>query len=94
MCGIFGYIGEGRASDKIYSGLEKLEYRGYDSAGITILNSNRLITEKKASTSNKNAIQFLSDVKINGNMGRDILKLSSSGINNKWKIDLKISANL
>ena len=36
MCGIFGYIGEGRASDKIYSGLEKLEYRGYDSSGVVV----------------------------------------------------------
>ena len=38
MCGIFGYIGKGRASDKIYSGLEKLEYRGYDSCGVAVFN--------------------------------------------------------
>lgn len=36
MCGIFGYIGGERASDKIYSGLEKLEYRGYDSSGVVV----------------------------------------------------------
>ncbi|MBU0997641.1 MAG: glutamine--fructose-6-phosphate transaminase (isomerizing) [Firmicutes bacterium] len=34
MCGIVGYLGENKASDIILSGLEKLEYRGYDSCGI------------------------------------------------------------
>jgi glucosamine--fructose-6-phosphate aminotransferase (isomerizing) len=34
MCGIVGYLGSGKASDIILSGLEKLEYRGYDSCGI------------------------------------------------------------
>ena len=38
MCGIIGYIGEERASEKIYSGLEKLEYRGYDSCGVAVFN--------------------------------------------------------
>ena len=40
MCGIIGYIGEEKASDKIYSGLEKLEYRGYDSCGVAVFNKN------------------------------------------------------
>ena len=35
MCGIVGYLGEKKASDVILSGLEKLEYRGYDSCGIS-----------------------------------------------------------
>ena len=34
MCGIVGYVGQGRAQDLIYKGLSRLEYRGYDSAGI------------------------------------------------------------
>ena len=38
MCGIIGYIGGERASDKIYLGLEKLEYRGYDSCGVVVFN--------------------------------------------------------
>lgn len=38
MCGIVGYSGrEAKAKEVILSGLEKLEYRGYDSAGIAIV---------------------------------------------------------
>ncbi len=40
MCGIVGYIGTENAVDIIISSLKKLEYRGYDSAGVTILNGN------------------------------------------------------
>ncbi len=37
MCGIVGYIGKNPATDTIVSGLKKLEYRGYDSAGVAVL---------------------------------------------------------
>lgn len=37
MCGIIGYIGSRRASEVMLEGLKKLEYRGYDSAGIAVL---------------------------------------------------------
>ncbi|WP_370573771.1 glutamine--fructose-6-phosphate transaminase (isomerizing) [Methanomethylovorans sp.] len=40
MCGIVGYIGTENAVDIIISSLKKLEYRGYDSAGVTIFNGN------------------------------------------------------
>ncbi len=38
MCGIFGYTGSAEAADLLIEGLSKLEYRGYDSAGISVLN--------------------------------------------------------
>ncbi len=38
MCGIVGYIGESDAKEILLKGLEKLEYRGYDSAGIAVRN--------------------------------------------------------
>lgn len=40
MCGIVGYIGYDNAKEVLLKGLEKLEYRGYDSAGIALVNDN------------------------------------------------------
>src|SRR4051812_17722516 len=42
MCGIVGYVGHGPVQDILLGGLEKLEYRGYDSAGISIQTDGRL----------------------------------------------------
>ncbi len=46
MCGIFGYIGEKQAVPILIEGLKKLEYRGYDSAGIVVYSNRRLVVEK------------------------------------------------
>ncbi|MFA5523877.1 MAG: glutamine--fructose-6-phosphate transaminase (isomerizing) [Tissierellales bacterium] len=46
MCGIMGYIGAKDASQILVDGLEKLEYRGYDSAGIAILNEGKIHLSK------------------------------------------------
>ena len=39
MCGITAYCGNGEALPFLMQGLAKLEYRGYDSAGVTVLNN-------------------------------------------------------
>jgi len=46
MCGIVGYIGKRAAQDVLLSGLSKLEYRGYDSAGVAILRNGEFQLEK------------------------------------------------
>jgi len=46
MCGIFGYVGNKNCIPYIISGLEKLEYRGYDSAGIVYLKDKNLEIKK------------------------------------------------
>ncbi|HKL43213.1 MAG TPA: glutamine--fructose-6-phosphate transaminase (isomerizing) [Clostridia bacterium] len=48
MCGIVGYIGVNNAVPVLIDGLKKLEYRGYDSAGIAINQDNKLYINKKA----------------------------------------------
>ena len=46
MCGIVGYIGTEQAAPIILDGLSKLEYRGYDSAGIAVFDGEKIITQK------------------------------------------------
>ncbi|HVU91948.1 MAG TPA: isomerizing glutamine--fructose-6-phosphate transaminase, partial [Jatrophihabitans sp.] len=48
MCGIVGYVGPRPALDVVVEGLRRLEYRGYDSAGVAVIDGNRLQVAKKA----------------------------------------------
>ncbi|HZE41229.1 MAG TPA: glutamine--fructose-6-phosphate transaminase (isomerizing) [Stackebrandtia sp.] len=48
MCGIVGYVGPKPAIEVIGEGLRRLEYRGYDSAGVALLDGESLVTEKRA----------------------------------------------
>ncbi len=56
MCGIVGYIGKNNATKLVLEGLKKLEYRGYDSAGLSFIKDNKLETFKK-----KGRIKVLED---------------------------------
>ena len=46
MCGIVGYIGTCQAAPVLLDGLSKLEYRGYDSAGIAVYDGNKIQMQK------------------------------------------------
>ena len=48
MCGIVGYVGEKQALSVVVEGLRRLEYRGYDSAGVAVVADGLLDTRKKA----------------------------------------------
>ncbi|HEX5090080.1 MAG TPA: glutamine--fructose-6-phosphate transaminase (isomerizing), partial [Nocardioides sp.] len=48
MCGIVGYVGPRQAQDVVLGGLRRLEYRGYDSAGVAVVSDGALAVSKKA----------------------------------------------
>ena len=47
MCGIVAYIGDRNAVDVLINGLKRMEYRGYDSAGLSIIREGKIVTHKK-----------------------------------------------
>ena len=68
MCGIVGYIGNKNAVEVIYNGLEKLEYRGYDSAGIAVIENDKI--ERRRSVGKLiNLQKNIKSNKIFGNIG-------------------------
>jgi glucosamine--fructose-6-phosphate aminotransferase (isomerizing) len=48
MCGIVGYVGDKQARDVVVEGLRRLEYRGYDSAGIALISDGTIASDKRA----------------------------------------------
>ena len=62
MCGIVGYVGEQQAAPILLEGLSKLEYRGYDSAGIAVRDDSAEISVVKA----KGRLKILSEKTDNG----------------------------
>ena len=68
MCGIVGYIGSKLADSVLIVGLERLEYRGYDSAGVAVIEEGELIYRKK-----KGKIKILREIleknPVGGNIG-------------------------
>ncbi|MBT6642709.1 MAG: glutamine--fructose-6-phosphate aminotransferase, partial [Planctomycetaceae bacterium] len=48
MCGIVGYIGFRRACERILEGLQRLEYRGYDSSGVSVIDHEGNLSVQKS----------------------------------------------
>jgi glucosamine--fructose-6-phosphate aminotransferase (isomerizing) len=67
MCGIVGYIGDKQAYPILINGLKRLEYRGYDSAGISILNNQIKVFKKKGKVSDLE--EHVSNEDTSGNVG-------------------------
>ena len=69
MCGIVGYIGNKNTKDILIKGLKNLEYRGYDSAGIAILNDENKIDIFKSKGKIVNLEEKIQNKSITGNLG-------------------------
>lgn len=67
MCGIVGYLGKRQASDILVNALSKLEYRGYDSAGVAIMNDGIQVRKFKGRLSN--LAESLEESRLSGSVG-------------------------
>lgn len=81
MCGIVGYIGQEDTKEILLKGLEKLEYRGYDSAGIAVLNENgvQFFKEKGRIAQLRDAV----DVTVEANAGIGHTRWATHGVPNR-----------
>ena len=79
MCGIVGYSGPKEPLPILLGGLSRLEYRGYDSAGIAILNNNDLVVEKKEGKLSS-LVQHLEGKTIKGNIGIGHTRWATHGV--------------
>jgi glucosamine--fructose-6-phosphate aminotransferase (isomerizing) len=68
MCGIVGYVGHRAVSDLLLEGLHRLEYRGYDSAGIAVLQPHSIAIRKKAGRVSQLG-ELLKTNPVNGSVG-------------------------
>lgn len=78
MCGIVSYKGKLDARDVIVDGLEKLEYRGYDSAGMAVIEDGKISCVKRAGKL-KNLEEALKENPIDGNIGIGHIRWATHG---------------
>ncbi|MBR5776936.1 MAG: glutamine--fructose-6-phosphate transaminase (isomerizing) [Bacteroidales bacterium] len=69
MCGIVGYIGPKDACSILLKGLHRLEYRGYDSAGVALINNNGNLSVYKSKGKVADLENFINDKDISGTIG-------------------------
>jgi glucosamine--fructose-6-phosphate aminotransferase (isomerizing) len=69
MCGIIGYVGDKNAAPILIEGLKRLEYRGYDSAGIAVMKDNGRVEIHKRKGKLNELIQTVDVHSIKGNLG-------------------------
>ena len=82
MCGIIGIIGKEQASDALVDGLKRLEYRGYDSAGIATLHNGQ-IERRRAEGKIKNLVTRISELPIQGRTGIGHTRWATHGVPNE-----------
>src|SRR5438552_14079807 len=79
MCGIVGYLGRKTAAPLLLEGLRRLEYRGYDSAGVCTLNDGRLQVRKCVGRVAR-LVKLLARKPVSGNLGISHTRWATHGL--------------
>ncbi len=80
MCGIVGYIGSKQACPILIKGLRRLEYRGYDSAGVSMINDRGELNVFKAKGKVDDLVAFLDDKDVSGTIGIAHTRWATHGV--------------
>src|SRR5580698_157599 len=80
MCGIIGYIGNKSASPILLEGLRRLEYRGYDSAGVAIARDADLLVRKKKGRIDVGLARLLRTAPVDGSLGIGHTRWATHGV--------------
>jgi glutamine---fructose-6-phosphate transaminase (isomerizing) len=80
MCGIIGYVGKKSASPILLDGLRRLEYRGYDSAGVAVLDHARMAMRKKLGKIDEGIAQLLKTEPVTGSLGIAHTRWATHGV--------------
>ena len=80
MCGIIGYVGKKSASPILLEGLRRLEYRGYDSAGVAVLDKLGLVVRKKLGKIDEGIARLLKAEPVGGNLGIAHTRWATHGV--------------
>ena len=93
MCGIVGYIGKKKAYPILINGLKRLEYRGYDSAGVALLNDNGELDVYKTKGKVSDLEEFVKDKDTSGTVGIAHTRWATHGEPNSVNAHPHISAS-
>ncbi|HEX3855709.1 MAG TPA: glutamine--fructose-6-phosphate transaminase (isomerizing) [Verrucomicrobiae bacterium] len=80
MCGIIGFVGKKSASPILLEGLRRLEYRGYDSAGVALLHEGSVLVRKKKGKIEEGLARLLKSEPVAGNLGIGHTRWATHGI--------------
>jgi len=82
MCGIVGYIGKREAYPIILNGLKRLEYRGYDSAGVALFDGSQIQLSKTKGKVTELELRVNSEISTHGNLGIGHTRWATHGVPN------------
>jgi glucosamine--fructose-6-phosphate aminotransferase (isomerizing) len=80
MCGIIGFVGKKSASPILLEGLRRLEYRGYDSAGVALLHEGSILVRKKKGKIEEGLARLLKSEPVAGNLGIGHTRWATHGV--------------